>query len=204
MKVELKESKFVTSLNTDVSVGSFALDTQPLKFENCRERFASTFSENGPNFFFKHNPGQSKNIVSFIRKTETILGNEFFSEFAETNRDTLVWVSPSNFWRQCPMRRSFFTILLRAGNSYNLDTDNYEQCLFEQDYVRPTKKAVIRFLYGFTTYIGPDIPSSGAVWVQGWKSIFESKTEQEIKKMLVSKVADREFTPQFFHKSLWL
>jgi hypothetical protein len=185
-------------------VGSFALDVQPLKFENCRERFASTFGENGPNFFFKHNPGQSKNIVSFIIKTEAILGNEIFSEFAETNRDTLVWVSPSDFWRQCPMRRSFFTILLRAGNAYNSEADNYEESLFEQDYVRPTKKAVIRFLYGFTNYVGPDITAAGHVWVQGWKSVFDSKSEQEIKRMLVSKNDKKNIVGQIFQDSLWL
>lgn len=186
MKIELKQSKIVNSLNTDVVVGSFAFDSQPLQFENCRERFASTFNANTTGFYFKHSPEKGESIANFIVKTECVLGNLVFSEFAQTNRDSILWVSPNMFWKQCPMRRSLFTILLRAGNSYNLDLDNYEEALFSNEYIDKTKKAFIRFMMGFTQYVGPDIVTTGTVWFKGWKSVFEDKNELEIKKMLVS------------------
>lgn len=186
MKLEFKNPRVLSSLNTDVSTGSFAIDIQPLQFDHCRERFAATFNENTTGFYFKHSPGRSKDIASFIIKTESVLGNLFFSEFAETNRDSIIWVCPNMFWKQCPMRRSLFTALLRAGDLYRSDIDNYESALFGYNYLQVTKKAVIRFMFGFTDYVGPDIKGNGTVWFKGWKSTFEEKNEIEIKKMLIS------------------
>lgn len=204
MKIELQKSKTINSLNTDVSVGSFALDIQPLQFEHCREKFAAIFNENTTGFFFKHSPSKSKDVASFIIKTEDILQNLIFSEFAETNKDSIVWVCPSMFWKQCPMRRSLFTALLRAGDAYNADIDNYEAALFGQSYLQQTKKAVIRFMLGFTKYVGQDIQGTGTVWFRGWKSIFEDKNETEIKRMLISHKYDNIYDPYILNKCLWL
>lgn len=186
MDIEFQDKRLLTSLNLDVQDGSFAMDCTPLAFETCRERFAATFKEDTPGFYFKHRPGQSVQVATFIRKTEAILKESTPSRFSQTNRDTILWVEPSNFWKSCPVRRSLLTILLRAGILYDLNADNFEDALFRQEYVIPTKKAVMRFLYGFTKYVGPEIVPSGTIIVRGWKTIFEGKSEAEIRSWLVA------------------
>ena len=78
------------------------------------------------------------------------------------------------------------TVLLRAGILYDLEKDNYEDALFRQEYVIPTKKAVMRFLYGFTNYKGPEVVCTGTILVRGWKTIFEGKNEAEVRAWLVA------------------
>lgn len=185
MKVEFQEKRLITSQNVEAKPGHFALDATPLTWENCRERFAKMFKEDTVGFYFKHEANQSLNVASFVLKTECILKVEEKSKFAETNRASILWFEPSAFWKQCQMRRSLLTILLRCGILYNAEVDNYEDALFRQDYVIPTKRAVMRFLFGFTKYVGPDISTDATVQFKGWKTIFEGKSPAEIKQMLV-------------------
>ena len=84
------------------------------------------------------------------------------------------------------MRRSLLTILLRAGMLYNKDRDNYEQALFTEPYIVPTKQAVMRFLYGFTKYAGPSMEPGTNLETKGWKMIFSKLKEEEIRRYLVS------------------
>lgn len=186
MNIDFGPKRLLTSLNTDVTDGSFALDHIPLGFETCRERFAAAFKQDTKGFYFKHPAGQSVSVAAFILKTEAILKEPEQSVFAETNRNTILWVQPSEFWKCCPVRRSLLTVLLRAGILYDSERDNYEDALFKQEYVVPTKKAVMRFLFGFTDYRGPEILDTGTIWVRGWKTIFEGKTEAEVRAWLVA------------------
>ncbi len=204
MTVQFKKGKIIESCNIDVAIGSFALDLRPLKFEHCRERFAVSFNSDVCSLYFKHPAGKSIDVASFILKTEEVLGLKFISEFAETNRDTILWIAPSDFWRKCSIRRSLFTIFLRAGNYYDCDKNNYEEALFRQDYVAPTRKAIIRFLFGFTEYTGPEIVPTGTVSYKGWHSVFENKNEAEVKSMLVSPRKSFPVCGDLFPNSLWL
>lgn len=184
MAVNFQPKRMFASQNVDASPGHFAMDETPLKWENCRERFAKVFTEQTTGFYFKHH-GASADVAAFILKTENILKEDEQSKFAETNRPSIVWLEPSAFWKACQMRRSLLTVLLRCGMMYECDRDNYEEALFSQEYIVPTKKAVMRFLFGFTKYTGPDISTGGSVQFRGWKSIFEGKAESEVKSMLV-------------------
>jgi hypothetical protein len=206
MQIELQKPKIIKSCNVDAVVGSYALDRQPLVFENCRERFAVAFQEATTGLYFKHQAAKGIDIANFVSKTEIIIRQGPLSKFSITNRDTILWVEPSQFWKSCPMKRSLFTILLRAASAYNSQTDNYEDAIFSQQYLDPTKKAVIRFLNGFTKYVGPDlkISSTGTVIVDGWKTVFQNKTETEIKKMLVSPNKFFSFYGDWFPSSLWI
>lgn len=206
MNINFLETKFIKSCNIVVAQGSFALDKQPLIFEHCRERFAISFQQEIQGFYFKHQNGKSLDVAHFIRKTEMVLGQEIFSQFAKTNRDSILWVEPAFFWKSCPIKRSLFTILLRAGRTYNCYEDNYEQALFAQEYVIATKKAVIRFMLGFTNYVGPNLTpnSSGTVMTCGWRYIFQNKTESEIKKLLVSPKFISYDYGDLFLNSLWI
>ena len=186
MEVEFCDKKIIMSANTDARIGSFALDLSPLKFEACRERFACKFLESTKGFYFKHAEGNGENIASFILKTEKIVRARKHSKFSLTNHDSILWYEPARFWRCCRCRRSLLTIFLRAGMMYKMDSDNYEEALFGQAYVKPTKKAVMRFLFGFTKYVGPELGGSANLETKGWKTIFSNRSDLEVKSYLVS------------------
>lgn len=151
-----------------------------IKWENCRERFNNNiFTSDLLGFFFSHEIGECENIAAFIDKTEDILGVPK-SSFSKVNRPYALWVSPSDFWKKCEVKRSLFTILLRAGRKYSLSIDNYEDALFSHEYISLTKNATKRFLFGFTEYV----PASYNP--KGWVSIFSGKKVEEVKKRLVS------------------
>ena len=185
MEIGFQVKRLITSFNIEAKDGSFALDAAPLQFETCRERFAKSFSSVVEGFYYKHKPDGGRNVAAFLLRTEEVLREKTYSTFAETNRESILWVEPSNFWRRCSMRRSLLTILLRCGILYDVERDNYEEALFNQEYVIPTRRAVMRFLYGFTRYRSPELASDSTIQVRGWKSVFESKGESDIKEMLV-------------------
>lgn len=198
------ENKIITSLQVSAESGSFALDEKPLKFEKCRERFAPLFLPDTHGFYFTHIPGFGERIAKFILKTELILGETEHTTYAMTNRSTILWVKPSKFWKSCYIRRSLLTILLRAGNDYDPDRDNYESALFRQEYVIPTKKAVMRFLYGFTRYTGEIPIGAPTLIVKGWKMIFEGKTENEIRSLLVRPNSQKRLQCIELPDALWI
>jgi len=173
-EVDFKETKKITSVIAAYS-GSFALDKDPLRFESCRERFATMWNANTEGLFFKHDSGQGQGIAAFIRKTEQIVHQTRYTQFALTNKNSILWIEPSKFWMRCRMRRSLFTILLRSGRMYRPDADNYEEALFSDVYIARTRYAVMRFLYGFTRYTG-ERPSGGHnLESRGWDAILAAR-----------------------------
>ena len=193
MSVILKKKKdVVASASINVKPGSFALENTPLRFETCRERFAKQFNKDKKEFFFKHIPDKGIEIATFVNKIEDLLSLDKKSKFSETNRNTILWVECSEFWSQCPMKRSLFTILLRAGMLYETKKDNFEESLFEEKYVNRTKRAVMRFLFGFTEYSGPPIVSNSGTgtgtvpYNTGWVTIFEKKDDDFLISNLVA------------------
>lgn len=211
IQVEFLPNKVIDSLNINCEDGSYGLDTTPFELEKCREKFALHFKTGTVGFYFKHSgfdgttPGnKSKNIAIFIKKTEIILGQTEFSQFALTNRDTIVWVEPSMFWKSCRMRRSLFTILLRAAIAYIPRIDNYEDALFDEKYIISTRYAMMRFLFGFTKYVGPSMDSEGSSYeYKGWKAIFEAKDEFTVKNWLVSPNSNYKKSIPELRKALW-
>lgn len=184
MEPKFEDKKLIASHNIDVPSGSFALES-PFRFETCRERFAKSWDENTRGWYFKHEENKGLNVASFLNKTEKILDLKEFSVFAKTNRKTILWIEPSDFWKECRMKRSLLTILVRAGILYEINTDNYEEALFQQTYLAHTKNAVLRFLFGFTKYIGPDIDSGTTLESKGWKTIFDGKDCEYVKRNLI-------------------
>ena len=69
---------------------------------------------------------------------------------------------------------------------YDIKKDNYESALFKQKFVVPTKIAVMRFLYGYTRYVGPSLGGSSDLESTGWKVVFENKNTATVKEYLVS------------------
>ena len=185
MENKFQSKKHIYSLNIDVRLGSYALDETPLSFEHCRERFSSVFDENTNGIFFKTLPDRVESVARFIWHTEKVLGNKECpneSSFSSTNINSIVWLNPSVFWKSCIARRSLFTILLRCGNNY---VDDYEEALFSDSYAFATKRSIMRFLFGYTKYVGPEITKGYGVQTRGWSKVFEGKSDNEIKSLLV-------------------
>lgn len=203
MKIFQDEKKIIKSPNIDARIGSFGPDKTPFNFVDCRETFARRWNRNTKGFYFKHKKGDGAKVASFILKTEKILRNRTFSKFSETNRDTVLWVEPSHFWRAARLKRSLFTILLRAGMKYNPDKDNYEKTLFAHEYIDPTRKAVMRFLYGYTKNVGENPNTNGGLETRGWYGLFRGKDEAHIKSVLVWPKNRKYVPPPKLKKDLW-
>ena len=155
--------------------------------------------------FFSHEPDYEYKICAFIEKTEEILiraalQNLNKSKFFKTNLNFALWVEPSNFWMKCPMKRSLFTLLLRCGQFYNYN--NYEQALYSEEYSKSTKKALQRFLYGFTEfeYEGEKFEGIG----KGWASYFANKECSVVCKKLKSPDYSPKLNFLFGGEFLWV
>jgi hypothetical protein len=183
--ITFKEQKNTPSLHFGVTDGSFGLDVEPYRFETCRERFGRHWDHTTKGFYLTHPVNAGYSVATFLKKTEIILKQTQFSEYALTNRDTILWIEPSQFWMCCRMRRSLLTILVRAGMVYDPKKDNYEEALFSEKWAKPTRIAVMRFLFGFTKYVGPDIENQPQIESRGWRYVFDNPDEQHAKKCLI-------------------
>ncbi len=168
--------------------GEYAVAGDSITWIRCREQFANYFNKNTVGIFFAV---YQLDVIDFVLKFEKILmlNCEKFehTKFAKTNRNYAIYIEPSKFWTECEIRRSLFTIVLRAGLNYSSKTDNFEDSLKRCDYSSKTWSAVKRFLFGFVHFIPDDLafgpPSLTRV---GWYSVFAEKDVNRIRKQLVS------------------
>lgn len=114
-------------------------------------------------FFLAHESGKSKNIISFMKKVESNLNLEQKSEYGLTQKKFIIYIKPSKWWLQKPIKRSLFTLLLRCGTNYLPKKNNFYEALQSEKFIFETKNAVLRFLSGFTNYHGR---------VRGWHNQF--------------------------------
>jgi hypothetical protein len=178
--------------------GAFSLDAKD--WFGTRADFASVFNEETKGFFFAHSRKVKQNIKVFISKIETILDLAhkrtrvslpfeppiFCNIFSPTNifgtgEKTVAWIEPSNFWKDCPIKRSLFTLLLRCGEKYNCTKDNFEEALLSNNQIRETHNALIRFLFGFVKFN----PIESYENLPGWYMVFAKKNYNFIKRTLV-------------------
>lgn len=145
--------------------GSFALSSlhgKPILWEHCRENFALKFLETTKGFFFSHLPDKTHDIANFLFKFENVVQCNLrspelrFSQFRKTCRNNVMWIEPSEFWLNCKIKRSLLTILMRCAMNYSTEDDNFDDVLFgnykENSYLRDTKTAFLRFMFGFTVW----------------------------------------------------
>jgi len=161
---------------------------------SCREKFHDA-SHGIRRMIFRHrrNTGTLNigyNIACFIGKVEDRLQIEPRSRFGPTQRNTIVWIEASPWWTTSSLKRSLFTILIRAGQNYNPFSDNFEKALFgnefhkDNEYASDTRYAVERFLKGNTHYTGT---------TRGWYTAFRYRsldderrpTKERIRELLV-------------------
>lgn len=211
MKVTFGDKKPLSSYYSVPADGQFALEPEPdksLHWDHCREQFLGKFKENISGFYFSHKYHRGVNIAGFILKFEEIIraeNNIELTTFRETERDTALWIEPSNFWRNCIMKKSLLTLLLRCGTNYDNEADNFDDALFggnynENKYARDTKSAVLRFLFGFTKFVGSlqqSVPPMGnninsTLIRHGWHAEFDKNSIYEIRRKLVRPIESSE------------
>ena len=175
MAIELEKFKILSDTMTKPDLGFFAIDRSRIEWINCRERFGGLLSSYTEGFYFSHHRNDSEQIIRFIWKTEEILQIEK-SKFGKTNRPYATWID-LNFWRENFMKRSLLLILIRAGLNYDPGKENYEEALYGEPYLKETKIAVMRFLFGFTY-------CKSGNW-NGWRSMFQHMSPTEVKKNLI-------------------
>jgi hypothetical protein len=183
MKVNFGETIIINQDQGKPCPGLFALSANSIEWIKCREKFHRQFHGNVSGFFYSHteedNSGRS--IAAFVLKTEEIIRLSQRvepSQFSRTNMRFAVWIQPSRFWRVCPVRMSFFSLILRAALSYKIEQDNYEAALYSDNLIRETREAIKRFLYGFTQFTGMNNDA-------GWVNIFKPKDVHEICRNLI-------------------
>ena len=146
---------------------------------NCRDIFNKKLFDLTL-FFFSHDIGQDNHVIAFITKIENILDVQPRSKFGPTQRKSIMWIQPSKWWTWRVMRRSLFTILIRAVREYLPTKDNFEDVIASDKYLRDTKYAFYRFLEGNTHYTGK---------LRGWHKQFYKcvASNDEINKLLIKK-----------------
>lgn len=143
---------------------------------NCREIFGRTFTKSTPFFFFAVREGKDiSKITTFISIIEGLLKlkNNQRIVFETTNKNNIIKVNVSRWWRSNLLRRQILTAFIRA--SLLDDNLNYKEKLRKSNYFNGSThiKAVSKFLKGYTCIN----PTSGIRMgnKNGWKSIFARK-----------------------------
>ena len=185
--VKFGEKKFFDQDSRPPQPGAFAIEGGSLSWHSCREQFAHKFSESSRGLFLSHERDDefSHRIACFMTNFEEVLDlPEPRTSYHLCNRKFATWVEPSNFWKKCYMRRSLLTILLRNSLYFRPEHNNFEEALYitppgqRGDYAADTKLAIMRFMFGFTQYVGSNS-------VRGWWSAFRNLKEQQVRALLV-------------------
>ena len=180
--------------------GNFGISYEPCKvsvWDHCREQFAARFTEKLHEFYFAHKENKGHDIASFLCKFENIIkinsknSNFKFTKYALTSSPCILFLSISPFWLDCYFKRSLLTMILRCGQNYDVNSDNFDAALFgtnfkESSYLIETKSAVLRFMFGFTKYTGiAPVVGQTSVIKHGWKEEFYKLDDAKIRKRLI-------------------
>ena len=90
-------------------------------WDTCREQFAKKFLEHSFGFFLSTNENTIA-VPVFISSCENLLQLNKKTIFFETDMKNVIFLRPSQFWMDCYMKRSLFTLLCRIGIFYKNKT----------------------------------------------------------------------------------
>lgn len=208
--------KEITGNNTHTPPeGNYAIEPtdaeKPLHWDHCREQFAAKFTDaSRPGFFFSHPDSKGVDIANFLTKFEHITFVEPVSSFAHTNRENILWVQVAPFWMPCLIKRSLLTILLRCGINYDSKKDNFDDALFgeykESCYLKETRSAVLRFMFGFTEFSGrvPVETFQSSIIKYGWREEFHKVDDVGVRRRLILPTDKSKESNIVGAESLWI
>jgi len=123
----------------------------------CREQFQAFINTEYSFYMYVELLPAKRHIplACFILKTEIMLGLKNFTTYNRTNFTNVVKINMSPFWCKNNIRKTLFTALLRApiggyGETYDLDKDNYFECIDACQYLQHSKSSFYRFMAGYT------------------------------------------------------
>jgi hypothetical protein len=158
-------------------------------WEGCRDRVQAIFAQHlkDHGIWFCHRKNTGPAVIAFIKKIETKLKLKKLSEFGKTDHpEKVLWVKPSEFWLENLVRRSFFTLALRAGQNYKIKKDNLLECFEAHKYGKLTMPAVKLFLEGHTFYVGKSL-----TMIDGWNKLFRNQESDQVKQLLTNKTKEK-------------
>lgn len=174
--------------------GNYAIEPpedKAIHWDHCREQFAAKFTDvSKPGFYFSHPANKGVDIANFLAKFEHITFTQPVSSFSLTNRENVLWVQVASFWMPCHIKRSLLTILLRCGINYDSAKDNFDDALFgdykESFYLKETRSAVLRFMFGFTEFSGrlPVETFQASIIKYGWREEFLKVDDAGVRRRL--------------------
>jgi len=129
-------------------------------------------------FFYSIQAGKCNSVCTFIHEIEEKLDVQPRTQLGPTQIKKIMWIKPSSWWTRYGMRRSLFTILLRAGLKYVVTKDNFVDAVNSEKYLSKTPYAFERFMSGYTKYAGHK---------RGWYKQFceNNLSHEEIDKLLI-------------------
>jgi hypothetical protein len=159
-----------------------------IQWEHCRENFQES-SRNKKLILFRYKTGEGNRIKAFLARFLKDLNLRGSLRFRKTDTRGVLAISLGDFWRT-EVHRSLLTALIRVGRDYTGSTNSYKSILQNGDYLRYTQNALKRFMRGYTsvspTAFGmPDRWGYYETTRPMWRELFEGKTEQKVKTMLV-------------------
>jgi len=199
--------------------GNFGLEAdvadRVATWDHCREQFAAKFNDKTKGFFFSHKDCKTQELADFIIRFEQIAQSSRknfrfkYSQFSPTSSVNITYIQPSKFWLDCYFKRSLFTILCRCAINYEATTRKFEDVLFDSRvkdsaYLVETKPAVLRFMFGFTKYVGiSPVLGESTVIKHGWVEEFQKLDIQAIRKRLVLPDNMKKYSNIVGTDSLW-
>lgn len=176
------------------SIGSFAFATgggkdghgcRPSKWYTCREDFHGENHKRTRRILFTCGEHNAHNVADFINRIERILKipRDQRTFFAATGRSKIVWMQVSAWWYRYSIRRSLFTILLRAGKHYT--GENFDEIVSEATYLNNTQNAFTRFLQGFTKCTKRTVGWYKTFYTRTYHEPSRKSTTKEVQELLV-------------------
>lgn len=178
---DYNDTKVIANYLYDVPPGWFSNDHA--NWQSCRD-YWFPYSLEFPWFFFSHQLHRGGHAAAFVGEIERRLMLEERSRFGgvivgRNRSDGVTWVEASSFWLRHPMRRSLFTLLLRAGTAYNAESptdSSLGDAVCSSPLLAPTWNAFWRFVDGYT-YCQTAWPTTWREHVAyGWAVAFHNIT----------------------------
>lgn len=187
-KIHLKFPGGYNSLSYQTQTGRFfKIDKnhQIIQTYTCRDSFGWDFNKKVFFVGFQWHDLNVKKLVKFWEKRETELNlpADKQTQIFETNLDGAVVLQISDFWNNCSMRRSLFSLLLRLSAIYY--SYNFKNSVEKYNLAAQCQKAIFWFFAGHTEKNFRNFRKRDSEGYVGFATTFKNVDEKYLEKMMV-------------------